>query len=137
MQDYQHTVQYYETDKMGITHHSNYVRWMEEARVDYLSRLGWGYERFEALGVVSPVVQLSCDYKSSTTFADVVTIHLSLAAYRGVKLTFHYVMKNQAGVTVCEASSTHCFLNAQGRPISVARQFPEFHEILLSLLETP
>ena len=31
MKPYQHTVQYYETDRMGITHHSNYIRWMEEA----------------------------------------------------------------------------------------------------------
>ena len=39
---YNHTVQYYETDKMGITHHSNYIRWMEEARVDFLKQIiGW------------------------------------------------------------------------------------------------
>ena len=37
---YNHTVQYYETDKMGITHHSNYIRWMEEARVDFLKQIG-------------------------------------------------------------------------------------------------
>ena len=41
MEPYQHTVQYYETDKMGIVHHSNYIRWMEEARVAYLAQLGW------------------------------------------------------------------------------------------------
>ena len=40
MEAYQHTVQYYETDKMGIVHHSNYIRWMEEARVAYLAQLG-------------------------------------------------------------------------------------------------
>lgn len=39
MNAYQHTVQYYETDRMGITHHSNYIRWMEEARVDFLQQL--------------------------------------------------------------------------------------------------
>ena len=33
-----HEVQYYETDRMGITHHSNYVRWMEEARTFFLRR---------------------------------------------------------------------------------------------------
>lgn len=32
---YQHIVQYYETDKMGITHHSNYIRWMEEASSEH------------------------------------------------------------------------------------------------------
>ena len=33
MEPYLHKVQYYETDKMGIAHHSNYIRWMEEARL--------------------------------------------------------------------------------------------------------
>ena len=36
---YQHKVQYYETDQMGIVHHSNYIRWFEEARTDYMERL--------------------------------------------------------------------------------------------------
>ena len=36
MTPYCHKVQYYETDRMGVTHHSNYIRWMEEARVDLL-----------------------------------------------------------------------------------------------------
>ena len=41
MDDYIRRVNYYETDKMGITHHSNYVRWMEEARIDFLEKIGW------------------------------------------------------------------------------------------------
>ena len=43
MEPYVHVVQYYETDKMGITHHSNYIRWMEEARIDFLRQIGWDY----------------------------------------------------------------------------------------------
>lgn len=31
MKKYQHKVQYYETDKMGIVHHSNYIKWMESS----------------------------------------------------------------------------------------------------------
>ena len=27
---YNHKAQYYETDQMGIIHHSNYLRWFEE-----------------------------------------------------------------------------------------------------------
>lgn len=45
MKPYIHKVQYYETDKMGITHHSNYVRWMEEARIEFLDQIGWSYVR--------------------------------------------------------------------------------------------
>ena len=40
MEPYVHKVQYYETDKMGIVHHSNYIRWMEEARIDFLDSVG-------------------------------------------------------------------------------------------------
>ena len=65
MKPYIHKVNYYETDKMGITHHSNYVRFMEEARVDFLDQLGWSFDKLEAKGVVSPVLSLeSVLYKS-------------------------------------------------------------------------
>lgn len=52
MKKYRHTVQYYETDRMGIVHHSNYIRWMEEARIDFLKQIGWGYEKLETRGVI-------------------------------------------------------------------------------------
>ena len=39
--EYIHKVQYYETDKMGVTHHSNYLRIMEEARTDFLEKIGY------------------------------------------------------------------------------------------------
>ncbi len=38
--EYIHTVQYYETDKMGITHHSNYIRWMKQAFPGLYEALG-------------------------------------------------------------------------------------------------
>lgn len=48
MKAYKHSVQYYETDRMGITHHSNYVRWMEEARSFLLKDIGFPYDCIEA-----------------------------------------------------------------------------------------
>ena len=63
MFSYDWVVQYYETDRMGITHHSNYIRFMEEARVDFLKNIGWGYDKLEEDGVVSPVVSVNCNYK--------------------------------------------------------------------------
>ena len=41
--DYIRRVQYHETDRMGITHHSNYVKWMEEACTDFLDGIGYNY----------------------------------------------------------------------------------------------
>ena len=56
---YQHIVQYYETDKMGVTHHSNYIRFMEEARVEFFNSIGFDYFEFEKSGMVSPVIGLN------------------------------------------------------------------------------
>ena len=63
MNTYIHKVHYYETDRMGITHHSNYIRWMEEARVNFLDQAGWGFDRMEADGIVSPITHVDCDFK--------------------------------------------------------------------------
>ena len=68
MERYIHKVRYYESDAMGITHHSNYIRFMEEARIDALDRAGYGFEKMEADGVSSPVVSLSVNYRRPTKF---------------------------------------------------------------------
>ena len=129
MNTYKHTVQYYETDKMGITHHSNYVRFMEEARVSFLEKIGWGYDKLEGMGVISPVVSISCDYKKPTTFADEIEIEISVAYLSRVKFTINYVMRVGDDV-VCTAQSSHCFVSQSGRPISIQKQYPEFYNML-------
>lgn len=44
---YERRVFYYETDKMGIMHHSNYIRIFEESRVDFLQQSGMPFEEIE------------------------------------------------------------------------------------------
>ena len=78
IQPYTHIVRYYECDRMGIVHHSNYIRFMEEARIDWMDQLGYGFERMEAAGVVSPVLAVSCQYKHPTTFKDAIRIEVKI-----------------------------------------------------------
>ncbi len=132
--DYIHTVQYYETDKMGITHHSNYIRWMEEARVDFLSQIGWDYARLEDMGIISPVLSVTCDYKKTTTFSDRVSISVSVKEFKGVKLHLSYEMKDQDGNVVCQGTSSHGFLNMEGKPIRMKQEYPELFDTLSGLV---
>ncbi len=128
---YRHIVQYYETDKMGITHHSNYIRWMEEARIDFLSKIGWSYAKLEEEGVFSPVVAVECKYMQSTTFGDTVDIEVTGKEFKGVRLRLKYIMKNDKGDTVCEACSEHCFLDEKGIPIRLDKKYPSFYNALI------
>lgn len=130
---YQHKIQYYETDKHGVTHHSNYIRMMEEARVDVMEQLGFGYERMEEAGVMSPVMAVTCEYKRPTTFPDIIDIEVSVAEMSKLKAKFEYKMTHN-GVLVCHATSTHCFLGTDGRPVALETRFPEFHQALLGIM---
>ena len=134
MRDYIHKVQYYETDKMGITHHSNYVRFMEEARVDFFEQIGWPYDRFEAEGIASPVVSVDLEYKAPTTYPDQIAIEVSVTEFRGVRLKLEYVMK-QGDKVCCIAHSQHCFVNGEGRLVKISKDYPEFNECLQSLVK--
>jgi len=94
MQKYIHKVNYYETDKMGITHHSNYIRWMEEARIYFLESIGFGYDKLESDGIISPVIGINCEYKDTTTFNDEIAIDVLIKEFKGVRLIIEYKMEN-------------------------------------------
>lgn len=133
MTPYRHRVQYYETDRMGIVHHSNYIRWMEEARVDFLERIGYGYARLEAEGVVSPVRAVSCRYRKSCTFDDEIDISVWVEDFNGVLLTVGYDMRDaKTGDQLCTATSEHVFLTRDGKFIRMKRDMPGFCEALLA-----
>lgn len=131
MNEFVREINYYETDKMGITHHSNYVRFMEEARVHFLDAAGFGLKQLEAEGVSSPVVSIDCRYRQPTTFGDTVRIAVFVDSYNGARLALRYVMTNAAtGAVVFTAASTHCFIDAAGKPLIVRRRFPALDAFL-------
>ena len=134
MKPYIHQVQYYETDRMGITHHSNYIRWMEEARVAFLEELGWGYAKLEEMGIISPVTKAACEFKKTTTFPDQIQIEVKVQEYRGVRLFLSYRMWNvQTQEEVADGTCCHCFLNREGYPLMLKKQCPEFDRVLREL----
>ena len=126
MRRYEHHAKYYETDQMGIIHHSNYVKWMEEARLDLMDQIGLNYKQMEEMEIISPVLSISVDYHSMVRFDDTVIIQTKLVKYNGIKMEVEYVMTDKAtGELRTTARSSHCFLNRSGKPISLKRSYPE------------
>lgn len=134
--DYIRKINYYETDKMGITHHSNYIRFMEEARTAYMEEIGCGYTKFESEGIISPVLAVNCQYKNTTTFNDELRITVSAKEYTGVKIKFGYVMTNTATKTVVfVGESEHCFLDEKWRPVIVRKKYPDIDLLFKDITE--
>ena len=134
MDAYRHKVQYYETDQMAIVHHSNYIRWMEEARIDFLSRIGCDYKTMEDNGIISPVIAVDCRYKVSARFGDTVTVRVWCEEFRGAKLKIGYEMTNQEGALLATGHSEHCFLSPEGRVLNLKRSNPEIYTAIFSTL---
>lgn len=123
---YEHKTQYYETDQMGIIHHSNYIKWFEEARTDLMEQMGMGYDQMERQGIICPVLSVRCDYKSMTRFGETVQILASLREYNGIKMAIEYtVLDKETEQIRCVGETRHCFLTADGKPVSLKRQYLE------------
>lgn len=133
---YERKIRYYETDKMGVTHHSNYIRLLEEARTDYLDINGCSYAEMEKVGMISPVISFHLNYMGTTTFNDVVIIKTALVFYDGIKSRYEYVIQNKKdGKIVLTAYSEHCCINEKGTPIIMKRAYPEYHQKFATLIE--
>lgn len=67
-------VRYYETDLMGIVHHSNYIRYFEYGRIKMLEEIGLPISEIEGRGVMLPVVSTFCTYKTPSRMGETLRI---------------------------------------------------------------
>lgn len=133
---YERNAKYYETDQMGIIHHSNYIRWFEEARVYAMEQIGIPYDEMEACGVVSPVLSVECIYKQSVKFNDDVEIEVEFLSFSGAKMQLSYaVYLKKTGELMTTGRSSHGFLQKNGRPVKLKKEFPQMYDCIIKALE--
>lgn len=109
-------VRFAETDAMGIVHHSRYLPYLEEARVEYLRHLGHPYHELRAEGVDYAVLEAWVQYRQPLRFDDEVTVHLRLGSATRASFQMAYLLTvgDQARAT---AVTVHGCVNAEGRPV--------------------
>ena len=133
---YERKINYYETDKMGVVHHSNYIRFLEETRCDWLEKLDMSMEKIENLGYTIPTLEVNVKYKTHVTSGDVITIIPRITDYNGVRMTVTYeVLDKKTGKVVIEAYTKHCFTNRELRPINMKKNNEEIHMVFEKLLQ--
>jgi len=129
-----HKIQYYETDKMGIVHHSNYLRFFEEARTWYLEKEGLGYDVIESLGLIVPVIHAECDYTVSCTYGDTIDVDIKLTYFNGLKFTFEYVITSgNNSIVHARGKTEHCFLDSNFKPTLVKKTCPNIYEYMVNI----
>jgi len=127
---YSRKVYYYETDKMQIMHHSNYIRIFEETRVDFLEQAGMPFSRIESLGLMMPVLSVECSYKRPLRFGESFEVHYCIEKFNGVSLDVRYkVVCCEDGAVCAEGRSSHCFTDNDLKPVRTKRTYPEVYAV--------
>jgi acyl-CoA thioester hydrolase len=128
---------YYETDKMGIIHHSNFIRWFEEARLDYMRKCGLNYEDMEKDGILVPVTDFNCKCKIPIRFDEITQIYTRLVSFNGVRVTYGYDVYISDGTKLAvTGESGHCFIDiTTRRPLNLKKQYPRLYEKGIDLLK--
>lgn len=75
---------------MAVVHHSNYIRWLEETRIDLLKKVGLPYDEMEKSGIMIPVLSVSCQYKYAVRFNETVCIKAKMEDFTGLKFRISY-----------------------------------------------
>jgi acyl-CoA thioester hydrolase len=123
---------YYETDQMAIIHHSNYIRWFEEARIDFLGQIGLPYNKMEEEGILIPVLSVSCEYKYAMRFGQTFQINMKITRFTGVKFYVQYeVIDPETGRLHAVGESSHCFVTKDMIPIRLKKEYPDIYATIM------
>jgi len=130
---YRRKIQYYENDPMGIVHHSNYIRWFEEARVDWMEQIGFPYRMTSEAGIEIPVLEVACEYKIMLCYEDTVRIMMRFTRMDATRMNIAYEVYNEETGQLCATGETkHCFYSSlKKRPVSLPKALPALYEVFL------
>jgi len=105
-------VRYCETDQMGLVHHGSYINYFEEARISWISNLGFSYSEMEKSGIILPVSKLNINYLRPAYFENDLVVNVELAELPTSRLIFNYTITNKDEVVVT-GTTVLAFLNKE------------------------
>ena len=136
LESYVRVVNYYETDQMQVVHHSNYARYLEEARLHLMDQVGLSYDKLEQMGIIIPVLELHDYYTKSITYGDVIEIKPTIIKLSPVRFTLKYeILRSGTDEVLHTAQTSHAFVDTEFKPMNLKKAFPEVYSIFEELVE--
>lgn len=133
---YEREINYYETDKMSVVHHSNYARYLEECRIDMLNYCGLPFVKLEELGYMIPVLELHSHFRESIRFGETIRIVPKVDKVTNMKFYISYKIYDDTMTRLKHtAESVHCFLDSEFRPVSLKKTEPELYDKLVNMVD--
>lgn len=100
-------VRFHETDAMGVVHHASYLRYLEDARVDFLRQLGRPYSALRDVdGIEFAVIGIELAYRTPLRFDELFEVHAGIGTLRRASFTIEYLVERD-GLAVLEGHTRH------------------------------
>ena len=132
---YSRRINYYETDMMSIVHHSNYIRFFEEALCDFMEQIGCDVRALEDKGVSIAVVDAYAKYIIPLKFDDKVYITTKLTKMSAAKMEFEYEIRfADTDILTTVGKTSHCCVNRSNKPMPIKKADANLYETLQNLI---
>ena len=118
-------IRYAETDQMGVVYHANYLVWMEIGRTALIEDLGFTYAGLESEGYLSPVTDLSIQYKAAMKYGQKATVRTWVESHGKLRTVYGYEILHEDGQVAATAKSEHVLVKKESfRPVSLKKVDP-------------
>lgn len=108
-------VEYHHTDQMGIVHHSNYIKFFEAARTEWLRAAGMTYAEMERRGVMMPIVDVHVKYRQPAYYDEVLSVSVFVDELPMARMIFRYEIRGGDGRDVASGTTTLGFIDSVTR----------------------
>lgn len=114
-------VYYHDTDCGGVVYYANYLKYMEEARTEYMRQRGIDLKKWADKGIMFVVRKVEIDYKFPARYGEILDIYTKVEEIRSVSLNFSQEMMFNNKVLVCAKTGLVC-INADFRPEPIPQE---------------
>ncbi|MGI2326663.1 acyl-CoA thioesterase [Planococcus sp. YIM B11945] len=122
-------IRYAETDQMGVVYHANYLIWLELGRTKLIEDVGFTYAEMENEGFLSPVTDISIQYKASLRYGQKAFVRTWVEEHGRLRTTYGYEVVHEDGTIAAKATSEHVVVKKDTfRPVSLKKVNPAWHE---------
>ena len=118
-----------DTDAMGVVYHTNYIKWFEHGRNEFMRQIGIPYTELGKLGLNLPLIKVNCEYLKFATYDQLLTIETKFDYIKKATIRFNSKIwdENKENLLV-EGYTIHVCTNNEGR----MRRIPK---LLLELID--
>ncbi|MDD2772240.1 MAG: thioesterase family protein [Elusimicrobiales bacterium] len=115
-------IYYHDTDCGGVVYYGNYLKYLEEARTEYMEQRGLSVKQLMDMGILFVVYRQEVDYKFPAFYGDVLDIETKVLSMSEIKTEFEYTIRNQDGRITTRAKTVMVSVNRNFESQSVPKE---------------